>query len=143
MGTLTIEAAEEVKVGTCADCGKEEQSVHGFVYSDGDAYAVYLATICTGHAEKLVCVAIGIGKWSDDSGPDDRQSATLFIRPAPAEFQMTFQDRTNSPWRESERWLGRMLDRTEALASPLKGEFFHVADHIVMNDPRIQGYLSG
>jgi hypothetical protein len=37
--------------------------------------------------------------------------------------------------------LGKPLDREAALLSPLKGDFFEVADYIVANDPAVSSYL--
>ncbi len=142
MGVLTIEMGEEVKTQICADCGKESQSVRGFVYDDGDAYSVYLAVIYTGHKDKLVALAVGIGDWDEGAGPESRRSVTIFIRRSPTEFQMSLQDAEISPWKSAANWLGRMLSRQEALESPLRDAFFHVADHVVANDSRVRSYLN-
>jgi hypothetical protein len=42
----------------------------------------------------------------------------------------------------SQHYLGRMLAPNEARESPLRGRFFHVADHVVEDLPEVQAYLS-
>jgi hypothetical protein len=44
-----------------------------------------------------------------------------------------------SPWK-SESYLGLMLDRNAALASPLKDLFLHVAGHIAGDVPEVQAF---
>ena len=39
--------------------------------------------------------------------------------------------------------LGIPLPREQALESPLKDDFFEVADYVVANDPALNSYLSG
>jgi hypothetical protein len=37
--------------------------------------------------------------------------------------------------------MGRVLDRAEVLSRPERDVFFHMADHIVSDDPRVQSHL--
>lgn len=56
-------------------------------------------------------------------------------------FEMLVVDFENSPW-INESYLGRMLSRHEVLGGSLKETFFHLADHIVSENPTINEYLA-
>jgi len=138
---LRIELVESIKRHLCDHCGEANLSVHGFVYRDENAYALYFAQLYTAHPDKLVCLAIGVGDWGEESSPRDRTSVSLFVRPTESEFQMTLTDREASPWRNSSL-LGTMMNRADALTSPLKDVLFEIADRVVAEDPRIRSYLA-
>lgn len=53
---------------------------------------------------------------------------------------MTVTDASESFWK-SEEYLGKLMDRAEALASPLIDSFFHIADHIVSDIPQVRSYF--
>ncbi len=46
---ITIEPSNDVKIHVCKCCGKEYKSTHGFVYADGNAFAVYFAALYFGN----------------------------------------------------------------------------------------------
>ena len=45
-------------------------------------------------------------------------------------------------WRDA-KFIGRVLDREEALADPWVKDAFHVTDHIVLEDKPVKEYLDG
>lgn len=72
--TLTIEPAPEVRERVCRDCRRPFSTVHGFVYDEGDAYAVYHALLQRGHLSVAVDLALSFGSWergSDRGGSDE------------------------------------------------------------------------
>ncbi len=66
---------------------------------------------------------------------------TLEIWPAADEIQMKLNEDSQSPFANSNT-LGHTLGRDEALASPLRDEFFDLADHIVRADARVREQLN-
>ena len=59
------------------------------------------------------------------------------------EDRMGFQlmDWDLSAW-QGEHYLGRMLSRQEALASPQKSTFLRIAEHVVRDLPQVEPYLA-
>jgi hypothetical protein len=51
-------------------------------------------------------------------------------------------DAAKSPWAHS-AFIGRTLDRAEALAHPWLPEVFHITDHMVQEDVPLREYLEG
>lgn len=137
---LTIEADEPPRVSKCECCGGTTTSLTRFVYSDGDAHAIYYAAFGEAHPEREVKIAVSIGKWGDDTPPDDRNSFALVLRQSEKEYQVMVVDSDESPWKGA-KVIGRMLDREEALAHPDIEEVFHITDHIVLEDPEIKSYF--
>ncbi|HLB67680.1 MAG TPA: hypothetical protein VJN63_04315 [Thermoplasmata archaeon] len=88
-------------------------------------------------------VALVIGLLDPHPDVDDRRRiASLTVWPTASEIQMGLMDRRDSVWTREESWLGRIMDRSQVLSSPLKEDFFHIADHIVDTDRRIREYLN-
>lgn len=137
---LTIETDAPPRVSTCDCCGGRTTSLTRFVYSDGDAFAVYYAAFGDSHPEREVEIAVSLGDWSEDSSPEDRNCFALLMREAEDEFQVTVLNAAESPWNGVEI-IGRMLDREEALAHPEIEEVFHITDHMVIDDPEIKSYF--
>src|SRR5689334_8632818 len=75
MSIVTLEPGETHEPRPCECCGKKSHTVHGFVYENGDAHAVYFAAWSEGHQELGVTMAIALGEWGDESGPADRYNA--------------------------------------------------------------------
>src|SRR5262249_1670878 len=113
-----------------------------FVYSDGDAHAVYYAAFSDNHPDRIVSVVVSLGEWGEGATPEKRLAFALRIRSADTEFQVTVVDAAESPWTDA-AFLGRMLDRDEALKHPWIGEVFHITDHIVTEDQDVRSYLDG
>jgi hypothetical protein len=57
-----------------------------------------------------------------------------------AEFRMAVVDSVQSPWRE-ESYLGRIMDRADAMEHPYLSHFFHIVDHVNFSNPTINGYF--
>ncbi|HEV8639367.1 MAG TPA: hypothetical protein VG370_34600 [Chloroflexota bacterium] len=137
---IRLELADRVDRLVCERCGGTYRRVYGTVYDDRRRAALYSADL---HEEAhdgrvlLVIGALGSGATADD-GP--RQAVVIGVWSTEAEFQMTIQDRSAFP-HENGQFLGRIMDRDEALRSPSKDELFHIADHIVQDDPRVRSHL--
>ena len=133
---LTLELGQEKPPSTCECCGNLLRSVHGFVYESMDAYAVYLACWTEGHAENGISLAISLGEWSDDAGPEQRMSVGLECRAASDQYTYSILEPTASPWRKT-KFIGQMMTREQALKSELKDEFLRAAKYVTLNDVRL------
>ena len=141
-GRFSLELGEDVASVTCSDCGKQLSSVCGFITRDGDAYSTYFALLHTGHDEIVVLLTISIGKWWDDDAVNERRWLVLTVRPSAAQFEMRIGEPEQSRHVDFKP-LGIAVSRAEALASPLREEFFAVADYIIERDPTVKSYLHG
>ncbi len=139
---FSLELGNEVSNITCHCCGKPFKSVCGFIKRNGDAYAVYFATLQTGHDDTTVGLTISIGKWWDDTALNERHWILLTVRPSRTQFDMTIEEPESSR-HANFKPLGIALSRDEALRSDLKEEFFAVADYVVIEDPAVNSYLMG
>ena len=54
---------------------------------------------------------------------------------------MQLKEPSRSPFVKTDT-MGQILGRDEALASPLHDGFFHLAEHIVREDPRVHQHLN-
>src|SRR5262245_18941125 len=141
MGAITIECDQRTDGDPCPCCGGRTTTLTRFVYSNGAAHAVYYAAFSDNHPGQWVSALVSLCEWSEDATPDDRIAFALQIRAIEAEFQVSVVDAVNSPWKEV-TFLGRILDRKEALEHPWIDEVFHITDHIVEEDEDVRGYLS-
>jgi hypothetical protein len=142
MGVITIEFADRNVGDPCPCCGGQTTRFTRFVYSDGDAHAVYYAAFSDNHPDHRVSVAVSLGEWGEGATPEDRVAFALRIRPAKDEYQVMVVDAAESLWKDAS-FLGRMLDREEALRHPWIKEVFHISDHIVTDDEEVRSYLDG
>ena len=137
---LTIELGQEKEPTYCPCCGGVCRSAYGFVYRDGDAYAIYHATWSESHPEAGVDIAIDFDEWGESSRSETKYSIGLLARSTESRYQFQFLAPQDSAWSSSEN-RGRILTREEALAHPQKDEFLLVAEHIVLDDPRVKNAL--
>jgi len=139
---FSLELGEEVSNITCNCCGKPFKSVCGFIKRDNDAYAVYFATLHTGHSDITVGLTVSIGKWWDDSALNERQWILLTVKRSATNFDMRVEEPEGSRHADFKA-LGITLSRQTALLSDLKDDFFAVADYVVVEDPAVNSYLMG
>jgi hypothetical protein len=142
MRAITIEFSDRIEGDPCPCCGGRTTRMTRFVYCDGDARAVYYGAFSNNHPDRYVSLAISLGEWGEGATPDARLAFALRIRSTEAEFQVMVVDAAESPWRDV-AFLGRMLDRKEALQHPWIEEVFHITDHIVSEDHDVRDYLNG
>ncbi len=133
---FTLELGQEKPPSTCECCGNLLRSVHGFIYKSMDAYAVYLACWTEGHTESGVSLAIGLGEWNDDAGPEQRTSVGLECRASNNQYLFSILEPMDSPWSKT-KFIGQMMTREQTLKSELKDDFLAVAEFITLNDARL------
>ena len=140
MGKIELELGDGDTRATCDCCGRRAPSVVGFVYREGDAYAVYYAGWTEGHRGG-VSLIIGVGDWDDEATPADRRSFGLRCWVEGSEVNFEVQEPAASRYGHN-TWLGAMLPRPAALADPEIRSIFHVAEHIASDGPRVRDALA-
>jgi hypothetical protein len=123
---------------TCDCCGKRFNVSRGSLYEDGDGIGIYLAAMHSCHSEKTVRLAITLRE--EYMMLPEVCCVAMDVWPTETKLQMLVTDAKESPW-GNESYLGRMMDREESLNSPLTETFFHLADHVVVENPAIAAYL--
>src|SRR4051794_33876331 len=93
---LSIEPAPEVSEQLCPDCGRPFSSVRGFLYDDGNAYAVYHALLQTEHPAAVADIALSFGSWGEDSTAHDRMRIGLQVWPEGDALKMHITDPNES-----------------------------------------------
>jgi hypothetical protein len=136
MGQITFDY--QVISQTCECCQKEFDVSRGSVYDGGQGIGIYIAALHACHPDKIVHLAIALRQGNGTSR--DAYSWAIRVWPTETEIQMSVVDAAESPW-QNETYLGRMMDRQEALSNPLLDIVFHIADHIVTENPVISTYL--
>lgn len=134
--TFTLELGKEKPTSFCECCENVVENVHGFVYKNMDAYAVYLASWTRGHGEEGVSLAVGLGEWGENATSEQRTSLGLEIRNSGEQYTFGILEPSSSPWGKT-AFIGQMLTREQALRSGLKDDFFEVTEYIILNDARL------
>ena len=130
---LTIEFEPPKESEPCECCGGRTTVLTRFVNRDDEAYAIYFARFSNNHPERVVVATISIGEWGESASSDQRVAFAFEIRAIESECQVGLIDSDRSPWRDS-TFIGRTLNRSEALAHPAIQDVFHITDHIVVED---------
>jgi hypothetical protein len=141
MSDLSIELSEKVRRFACAHCGEEAVTVWGSINEQDEPYATYYADLMLPHEQISARLTISLGGWGTDPNAE-RHWAYIEVRPKDESCAMMIREPKES-MHKSEKVLGMEMARTEVLKSPLKDEFYAVADHIVFNDPAVKSYLAG
>ena len=125
----------------CECCGNATTRLTRFVYKNNDAHAVYYAIFTSHHSERVLRGLISLGEWgSDEVGPEARLAFPFEIRATEDKFQVGMVDAHASPWSHV-TFLGRILNRDEALKHKWIFEVFHITDHMVTEDQEIVRYF--
>jgi hypothetical protein len=132
---------EEPTIKKCDCCGQQIVTLTRFVHKDGDAFAIYYANFTRGHADKVVHGLIGLGEWGDNTKPADRIAFPFDIRTNETNYQVGLINAKETPLADT-TFLGKLLDRDEALKHDWIKEVFHITDHMVSDDKIIIEYLN-
>ena len=124
----------------CECCGNTTVRLTRFVLKDGNAHAVYYAQFTKLHAERALSGLIGLGAWGEDAGPGDRLAFPFRIWVKDEHPVVTLVDASESPWADA-TFLGRLLNRDEALTHPWIKEVFHITDHMLLDDKEIKEHF--
>jgi hypothetical protein len=131
MGVIRVEPEEQVKDSHCPTCGGTSRLMHGYIYEDEHPQGLYFLEWCDGrHPRRQAWLTIGLGDFSDESNPSDRNSFCI-------EWRAEGMRLADQPARDRPDLLGAFLTRDVALLQPNIDQLWHVADHIVTDDPRV------
>jgi hypothetical protein len=137
---LSIEPGPGVTEQLCAHCGRPFSSVRGFLYEQGDPYAVYHALLQTEHPSTVADIALSFGRWDDDATAEDRSRVGLRVWSDGDELKMHITDPSESAWGDSETF-GRMLSRSEVLGTDRQYEALQAVEFVIAHDPRLVDHL--
>jgi len=137
---FALEIGENSKLSVCSCCGGKSNVGHGFVYKNGDAYAVYYAGWTPSHSDKRVSFAIAIGEWDDNSTAADRTCFGLELYEDAEEILFRVIEPSESPWGDTDL-LGKMISRQDALNHSRVKEVFVIVEHVIHNHIAIRKYL--
>jgi hypothetical protein len=110
----------------------------GFVYSDGDADAIYFAS-WSKCAPALVKLAVAVGVWTDDAQEATRRAVLMDAVLEPDQLRFAVTDPAGSPWRDLT--VAHPLTREEAMADEAIGHVFEVVDAVATADPTLMRLL--
>jgi len=113
---------------------------NGFVYRDGDAFAIYHATLHRHGGAPKADIAIGLGTWSADDAVAET-SAFLAAWTTTDEIQFGFVDPSASAWQHA-RLMANQLSADQGRTSDRRGELLAVAERIVSDDPAVRRHLA-
>ena len=138
MGTLSLD--QQTVRQHCTHCGQAFDVSRGSAYEDGEPFALYLAGLhsCNGPPVAHIAIAIRPG-YRDNQQPE---AILLQMWTTTDSIAMHVTDAAESPW-SGERYLGRMLDRAEALDSALLETTFLIAGHVARENTTVAAYLDG
>jgi len=137
MGQIAIDY--QVVDQTCNHCHATFQVTRGSVYNDSKGFGLYLAALHACHSGRVAHLVVAVREGYQTF----RETCSVAMQIAATEtaFQMSVVNAEDSPW-VSESYLGRIMDREDALESPLIQIFFQVADRVVDDNPKIREYFS-
>lgn len=137
--SVSIELGDAAK-HHCPCCQLESETVHGFLYEDGGATAVYFAGYTHGHPVRRANMVISVGGWGEGTGPADRRAIALQVSNAGDELVFTFAEAEGSPW-YGDDLLGKMSEPDE-LSDDDRVRFEQLVRSAIEQDPRVAGYLT-
>lgn len=138
---LRLELHDRVDTHTCPMCGGQYPRVFGTVH-DGDRRAgVYSADLHQHGDDRRALLSLGVMCWNGEREEWEKCAVTIEVWSTATEFPMAFRDSSRSPYKDN-GLLGRVLEPSEARASQMRDEFFHIADHVVDHDRRVNGHLN-
>jgi hypothetical protein len=132
---------EKPKIDQCECCGNESIRLTRFIYSDGNAHAVYYIQFTRNHEPQVVTGIISLGEWGDGTTSSERVAFAFKIWTNQDNYQVGLIDPEETEWTNIEI-LGQVLDREDALKHKWIKEVFHLTDHIVLEDQEVIKYLN-
>ena len=126
----------------CECCGNTTIRLTRFVYQNDCAFAVYYAQFTKAHSERRLSGLVGLGEWGDDEvGPESRIAFPFQIWIDGENFQVGLVNAEDSPWSHV-TFMGKILNREEALHHEWLKDVFHITDHMVTDDEVIVNYFT-
>jgi hypothetical protein len=138
---LTTDPERGIATARCLDCKTGYRVVTGFIYRDGDAFAVHKSALHRHGGQREAWIDVTFGPWETDVS-DDRVTFGCRIGPF-GEAGANAAALVPGAAAYSEAGLfGRKLSRNEALEHPSLSDFWSVVDFLVEHDADIAGHLA-
>jgi hypothetical protein len=135
---LSVEPGVE-SVGVCECCRHETRAFRGFVFNHEGAFAVYFATYSDSHPELGVSMVVILRGWGE--GADTSTKSCVALKWQDTETGPGCAVVDGASWVD-ESAFGRLLSRSDALASGLANEAFAVSDAVWLADRRLPRALT-
>jgi len=138
---MTISIDRQLTTRKCDSCNAEYTVIRGSAYDNEQPFGLYLIGL-HGHAHedgRLAHFAIAVLDETD--GTPNPSAVAIRMFSTDDEYCMTFEDWSESPWK-NETYLGKMMDRVEALQCPFKGRFFEIANEVTEANPEVEAYYA-
>lgn len=123
---------------TCPKCGRKHPEVTGFVFADGDRYAIYKAHFYD-HDEREVYFDAILGSFDDEESYADHITFGCRYGWVEGHPEPTCSLVTPTNYSDSPIW-GKRLTRDEALADARIQDFWDLFDWAFLNDPFIRDF---
>jgi hypothetical protein len=131
VGAIRIEPEPPVKETSCDSCGGTTRLMHGYVYEDEFPRGIYFLEWCDGdHPQRGAFLTVGLGAFGDGTDAGDRSAFCI-------EWRAEGMRLAEEPARDRPELLGEFVPRATALELPNIAELWHIADHVVLDDPRV------
>lgn len=141
LGIYVIEPGETEKSDDDPGCEGNSYHSHGFVYKDGDAFAIYYLSWSEQEDDQRVDVALAVGEWDElTSTSDDRDCFGVAVTASEDEILIRIVNPDESPWPKTELF-GDMMSRSESLSHPFKQELFVILEDVIKMHPCACDYL--
>src|SRR3954468_2404921 len=99
----------------CPCCGRQSETVHGYLYRSDGTTSVYLAGFTHGHPERRANMVLSVGAWGEGTTPAERKAIALQAIAQGGAITFSFPPPESSPWSGTD-FLGAMVS-PEGLSS--------------------------
>lgn len=125
---------DKQRTSHCSCCGNLTRTVWGFIYKDGDAFAIYYVIWTMAHiAEHGATFQLVLGDYKEGSRAEKRSLAELLYRPGESGGFMVVDavaDPTSTLYKQG-------IPRNAIIGTPLAQICFDLVDAIWLQDTRI------
>jgi hypothetical protein len=141
MSNLAIEPGAQVQDFPCPSCGSSFRRVTGFVYDNGNAYAVYYASCYHHDGHEVWIDAIFSDTWEEDI--DDHVSFGCRVGPVEGQTEPAASLVEAGLAYSGSTMFGQRLTREQALDHPRLTSFWQLVDHILTQDQVVAEHVYG
>nr|WP_300052465.1 hypothetical protein [uncultured Nocardioides sp.] len=138
---LAIEANPKVTEHACDHCSQPFRRVQGYVYREGDAHAVYIASCYHHDGHEVFIDAVFSPTWEDEA--DDHVTFGCRVGPIAGQSDPAATLVAGASAFTDRPFFGRKLSREEGLEHPLLGEYWALVDHVLVHDPVVRDHVYG
>jgi len=137
---LEITLDKQIVSQRCLECEVDFPVVRGSVFDGGQGFGLYLIAL-HGHSPAGRLGHLAVALLDRSTGQPVPLAAAMDVIAMPDQIGFSLVEWEVSPWR-GERYLGRFLSPEEVRASPHRGTFFHIAEHVTRDVPEVRAYLA-